>query len=594
MTKVSIDIEGNAQSAVSEINRTDAALEKLGGQGKNTGLRLTELKSGLDLAAGAVRAVWGVAEGVAKAIAGVIDPTVALAAQVRELGSFAGISAEESSKLIQVFDDMGIEFTTLRMAAKSMADEGLQPSIASLAELSDEFRAIHDPVARSQFLMEKFGERAGPKLAYLLEQGSDAIYEMAEAAEAAGLVMDAQAVRAAREYEIAVDDLEDSVLGLKVTLGQELLPIVTGTVDEFGNLVTVHRLAFDAVRENAMGLVQARGILASVQNRALDTGAAIDVLTASIEANSAAQRESNRLSRGGASDADLATAAAQRHAGVVHELAAKVHAELVPALEGAAGAAAAVAFNEDLMADAAKRARDAQALAQDSLDARVVGFYNLAAALKDTTAGELAQAQLAELEELFANGALSQAEYKTATEQLGLAFGLFTPQSLELARAAQELARWYAEGRITAEELTTATGNLQAAAADGKVDLDELGVTVDERVAPAFAWARDKAEEFEGALGRLNGLTVDTYVNTHYTNVYSSIGAPTYGTDGYEHGSPVQTGGGGGGQNFAGGGGGGVAVTVNVDARGGNAEEIAQNIAGSLRRALQSGAGLGA
>jgi hypothetical protein len=246
MAKVSIELEARVQDAVASLNEVDRELGQLGGTGRQTGISLTDLKSGVDLAMGAFNAVKGAVESV-------INPTIEYGKQIRDLGSFAGITAEESSRLIQVTDDLGIEFGTLRTAAKTMAENGIQPSVKNLAELADEFNAIQDPVQQSQFLIDKFGARAGPQMAFALRQGSDAILQLGKDAEATGLVVGEDFVKSTREAELALDEWEDSVLSLKVALSETLLPVVTAFVGAWSDKINLLRTVTEGFMEGEVG-----------------------------------------------------------------------------------------------------------------------------------------------------------------------------------------------------------------------------------------------------------------------------------------------------------------------------------------------------
>ena len=231
--------------------------------------------------------------------------------------------------------------------------------------------------------------------------------------------------------------------------------------------------------------------------------------------------------------AQVAEASAARYQGLADSLGVTTAANY-----NLATAAGDAATTQQANADAAARAAEAQAAAQASLDARVVGYYNLATALKDATALEVAQTELAAIQKLFDDGVISQEEYKKATEAVGLAYGIFTPASLAAAAATDTLARLFAQGKITADELATATGKVQQAAADGQVDLEELGLSVAQHVTPEFANARDQAEQFEGVLNSLDGRTVTMTVNTNYTSSGAGLDAYRAATgSGYANGA---------------------------------------------------------
>ncbi len=218
-------------------------------QGLEGVVKKTQLAFGALAGGAAIGAALAGLKAVRDVVMSAINPTVELAGQVRELGAFAGVSAQEASKLIQVADDMGIEFGTLQQAAKGMAEEGLQPSIDTLADLADQFRGMQDPVQRADFLLETFGARAGPQMAELMQQGGDAIRAMAQEAEDAGLVMDEKAVKAAREYELALDSLGDRALALKLVMGNAAIPVITDTIGVFEKLIDAVELGLTANRK---------------------------------------------------------------------------------------------------------------------------------------------------------------------------------------------------------------------------------------------------------------------------------------------------------------------------------------------------------
>ena len=180
------------------------------------------MKAGLDMAGQAFGAVKA-------AVQSVIDPTVEYAGQIRELQRTIGSTAEESSKLIQAADDVGISAGTLQSALEAAIKRGVKPTIAGIADLADEYLSIQDPIARTKFLMDNFG-KSGADLAPLMLQGADGIRAAGEEAERLGLVMSQDGVDAAREYEIAMDDFNDSVLAVKLAIAQGLLPAVSDAI----------------------------------------------------------------------------------------------------------------------------------------------------------------------------------------------------------------------------------------------------------------------------------------------------------------------------------------------------------------------------
>ena len=176
---------------------------------------VTELKSALDLSR-------QVLQGLKTAYDSTIGAMVEYAGQVRALSTDIGASAQESSKLIQAADDMGIGYESLMGALETAIRKGVKPSIEGIGDLADRYLAIQDPIARTEFLMDKFG-RAGADMAEMMKLGSAGIRELGEDAKAAGLVLSDEDVKAARAFELALDELEDMAKGLAITIGKDLV-----------------------------------------------------------------------------------------------------------------------------------------------------------------------------------------------------------------------------------------------------------------------------------------------------------------------------------------------------------------------------------
>lgn len=176
----------------------------------------------------------------------VIGSTVDYAEEVRSLSRLIGASAEESSKLIQAADDTKISYETLSAAMETAIRKGVEPSTAGMGRLADQYNAIQDPIARSKFLMDNFG-RAGADLGPLMELGAQGMRELGEEAEKLGLVLSDADVKAARELEIQLDNLQDKIDAVKLKVGTETLPIINdfiGVMLESSDAVEEHGLAW--------------------------------------------------------------------------------------------------------------------------------------------------------------------------------------------------------------------------------------------------------------------------------------------------------------------------------------------------------------
>ena len=170
-----------------------------------------------------------IAQQVGQAIEATVGETVKYANQVRELQMVSGQTAEESSRMIQVFDDFKLKIEELTPAIRKMTSEGLTPNLRTIAQLSDEYNKLATPLEKNKFLMDKFG-RSGLQMAEMMGKGSEAILAMSDAVDQ-NLIMTQEAENSARQYELAMDGLQDKIMGVKVALGNQLIPEFTNFIE---------------------------------------------------------------------------------------------------------------------------------------------------------------------------------------------------------------------------------------------------------------------------------------------------------------------------------------------------------------------------
>lgn len=167
----------------------------------------------------------GMLAGLGAAVKKAVDFTVEYTDQVRTMSNLTGMSAEETSRLIQVSDDYGIEADKLKAILTGANKAGFLPTIENLAALSDQYLAIQDPLEQNRLLTEKLG-KAGMDYADVIKLGGDAIREKAAAVED-GLILDEAAVKAGLEYKQAMDGVEDSLNAMRIQLAQNVIPALS-------------------------------------------------------------------------------------------------------------------------------------------------------------------------------------------------------------------------------------------------------------------------------------------------------------------------------------------------------------------------------
>jgi hypothetical protein len=139
------------------------------------------------------------------------------AGAVRDVALASGTTAEESSRLLQVFDDFQISTEDVTAAMKAMKSNGVVPTIDTLADLADKYQAIQDPAKKLQFVYDNLG-RSGTKFLNVLQQSSSALREQA-AAVSDSLVLTDEEIRKAEQARLAVDAYSDAIQGAKIAIG---------------------------------------------------------------------------------------------------------------------------------------------------------------------------------------------------------------------------------------------------------------------------------------------------------------------------------------------------------------------------------------
>lgn len=184
----------------------------------------TELQSAVALASEAVAAGKGIYDAT-------IGSTMRYADSVREISAVSGTSTEETSRLIDVTEKLGVQQGTLEMAMKFLAKEGIQPTMQNMAALSDQYLKLAPGVERDTFLLQNFG-RSGLDMAVFMSQGSSAIMALNEQVNK-NLILTAQQVEAFHNLSIQQAQVSDNWKGITTQFSIALMPAVLNVTTAF-------------------------------------------------------------------------------------------------------------------------------------------------------------------------------------------------------------------------------------------------------------------------------------------------------------------------------------------------------------------------
>lgn len=218
-----------AKTVSKETDKTESGIKRFSGSINQMVQGLTGFNLQTLSAAGAVVALGKAAIGSVKEY---YDYTVV----VQKMADATGMATDEISKIIQVADDFRVSQSSVETAIKMALQNGVNPSIDSLAKLADRYNEIVDPTQRADEMQKIFG-RSWIELTPLLAAGGDAIRQSA-AAMSDGLVVTEKAADQAKEYYVAMDTLNDSITGVKYTMARDFIPVLTDLIKTMNTLLS--------------------------------------------------------------------------------------------------------------------------------------------------------------------------------------------------------------------------------------------------------------------------------------------------------------------------------------------------------------------
>ena len=166
-----------------------------------------------------VAAAYKAVRWVAKATQEYVD----YSREILRVERLTGMASEESSKLIQISDQLGLETGALTAAMQQAIKKGYDPSIDGIKQMSIEYIKLGDSMSRALYIQEHFGMRGqqAETIARLLELGPTQIETVAENIKQ-GLIFDAGDMFQAHQTEQMISDISDAYDSFKYQAGNIL------------------------------------------------------------------------------------------------------------------------------------------------------------------------------------------------------------------------------------------------------------------------------------------------------------------------------------------------------------------------------------
>lgn len=166
-----------------------------------------------------------------------VEKLQAYALNVGNISRVTGMTAENSSRLIQAVDDVGISYEKLNTAMLAASRQGIDTSIEGMKKLSEKYLSLNPGVERAEFLMKTFG-KSGSEMGKFMEQGADGIQKLSDSI-GEGLILTAKDLQETEKLRIAQDNLNDSADSLSMTLAKKLVPAMNQVVNGLDILINL-------------------------------------------------------------------------------------------------------------------------------------------------------------------------------------------------------------------------------------------------------------------------------------------------------------------------------------------------------------------
>lgn len=186
---------------------------------------------------------------------GLLDNTASYGDQIDKSSQKMGISAQAYQKWDYVLQRNGSSIQVMQKGLKTLsskitngsqafdklhvatknADGSFRTTEQVMNDAMAALAGMQDGAQRTALATQLFGGKVAQELAPTLNSGVQGIQELQNRAEDLGLVLSDEGVAASASYQDAMLDLEQTISGIKNSIGADLLPIATDLINKVTN-----------------------------------------------------------------------------------------------------------------------------------------------------------------------------------------------------------------------------------------------------------------------------------------------------------------------------------------------------------------------
>ena len=131
-----------------------------------------------------------------------------------------------------------VEIEQISKALARLARDGAPDANAALRAIADRFAKMPDGAEKTALAIDYFGERLGPYLIPLLNEGAEGLARFAEESDRVGNTVSTSAAEGADRFNDSLGLLKATAAGLVNTLAAEMLPVLNAIADALKNDAT--------------------------------------------------------------------------------------------------------------------------------------------------------------------------------------------------------------------------------------------------------------------------------------------------------------------------------------------------------------------